>query len=247
MSLNNKYIKLVVFICLFSFGSVFFVQTQTASALPLSDALKACDIRIKRAACLTAVRACPTNACRTQVLNNVTLVGTRVMEACRTVPDPQKCHTKVVEECGGNPSALAACRARTIQELFPGAPAGGAGGGSTTEGFGTGAALAPKGAKKGFKCGEGPDAIETRFKLGCKEKGNAISDMLFALVKFLTVGIGIILVLSIIIAGIQYTTSGGSAEETQKAKDRIMHAMVALVFYLIISAFAQYLVPGGIF
>ena len=107
--------------------------------------------------------------------------------------------------------------------------------------------LAPNGTAKQFTCGAGDEAVKTRFNLGCKGVGNPIVDMAYAFIRFLTVGIGLVLVASIVYAGIQYASSGGNPEETSKAKGRILSAMVGLLFYLLISALAQFLVPGGLF
>ena len=108
-----------------------------------------------------------------------------------------------------------------------------------------------------YKCGfgEGVRQVKTKFNLGCLgtnppgniEKLNAIEDMLYSFIRFLAAGVGIAVVISIIIAGIQYSTSEGNADTTQQAKDRIRNAMIGLLIYVFLFAIVQYLVPGGIF
>lgn len=253
-----NYPLLGLFIFVFSFfGLNFFnytqvnAQAQRTDAQIIAGALKECEIRLKKENCIEQVKDCGADkpACAVNRANNVGVSGARVMVDCRNKSNPQSCHKKVVENCGGrglNSEQLRNCRNATIERDFGGGAGttpGGAPGGSQTEA----GALAPKGEAKQYKCGAPPDQIETRFNLGCKGLGSPIADMLFSFIRFLTVGVGLILALSIIIAGIQYTTSGGSAEETQKAKDRIRQTMIALIFYMLISAFAQYLIPGGLF
>lgn len=96
-------------------------------------------------------------------------------------------------------------------------------------------------------CGEGSDAVKTKFDFGCQGKGNPIADIGFAIIRFLSFGVGLVVVVSIILAGIQYTTSEGNPEKTMAAKFRIRDALVALVVYIFIFAILQYLIPGGIF
>ncbi|MES2971852.1 MAG: hypothetical protein V4702_06030 [Patescibacteria group bacterium] len=70
------------------------------------------------------------------------------------------------------------------------------------------------------------------------------------LVKFINIlsaVVGIAIVAVITFRGIQYTFSRDNAQETAKAKDGIRDALFALVYYLFITAFLQWVVPGGIF
>ena len=55
------------------------------------------------------------------------------------------------------------------------------------------------------------------------------------------------MIASVIWAGIQYSSAGGNPEATSEAKARIQNAFIGLVFYLLIFAIIQYLVPGGLF
>lgn len=68
-----------------------------------------------------------------------------------------------------------------------------------------------------------------------------------SIVNFLSIGVGVIVIAMIITGGIQYSIAGDSPEATGKAKARITNALVALVAYLFIFAFLQWIIPGGLF
>jgi hypothetical protein len=83
--------------------------------------------------------------------------------------------------------------------------------------------------------------------IGCSGEGNGIVDMTFAIIRFLSVGVGVVAVGSIIVGGIQYTTSNGSPEATAKAIGRISNTAIALLIYFLIFAILNWLIPGGVF
>lgn len=66
-------------------------------------------------------------------------------------------------------------------------------------------------------------------------------------IVFLTVVVGIAAVISIIMAGIQYTSSADDPGAVSKAKMRIFSTIIGLVAYIFLLAFFNYLVPGGFF
>jgi len=98
-----------------------------------------------------------------------------------------------------------------------------------------------------YKCGEGTNAVETSIDLGCTGKGNPILDMLFAAIRFLSAGVGVVVVFSTILAGIQYTTSRDNPESTQKAKGRLVSNVIALVVFVFAYSIMNFLIPGGFF
>jgi hypothetical protein len=59
--------------------------------------------------------------------------------------------------------------------------------------------------------------------------------------------VGIIAVISLIVGGIQYSTSAGDPQKAAKAKGRILNTVIALVAYFFLYALLEFLVPGGIF
>lgn len=76
---------------------------------------------------------------------------------------------------------------------------------------------------------------------------NPITKLLLTVVNFLSALIGIIVIAVIIVAGIQYTTSGGNPQAAAQAKKRIINAVTALVAFFFLFAILQWLIPGGIF
>ncbi len=66
-------------------------------------------------------------------------------------------------------------------------------------------------------------------------------------INLFSVLFGLIAVISIILGGISYTTSEGDPQKASKAKSRIMNTIIAVVAYIFLFAFLQFLVPGGAF
>lgn len=102
------------------------------------------------------------------------------------------------------------------------------------------------------QCGKGDHAVTTRFDFGCvgdalpNRFANPIYDLFFSLIRFLTNGVGIFIVIMIIWAGIRYATSEGNPETTAQAKHGIQQAMIALFIYIFAFAIINFLVPGGL-
>ena len=118
-----------------------------------------------------------------------------------------------------------------------GAAAGGAAGSTSFFGANDG----------GFTCGSGTQAVKTRFDFGCKhEAQNPIYDFIFAMIRFLTFGVGVVITIAIIMSGIQYTTSEGNPEKTMAAKNHIQNAIIGLMMYIFAFALLNYLIPGGL-
>jgi hypothetical protein len=59
--------------------------------------------------------------------------------------------------------------------------------------------------------------------------------------------IGIAVVGSIILGGIQYSLAGDNPQALSAAKGRIMNGLTALVAFIFTYAFLQWLIPGGVF
>jgi hypothetical protein len=75
---------------------------------------------------------------------------------------------------------------------------------------------------------------------------NPIVTTLNLVINFLSAGVGIVIVGSIIYGGIQYSWAGNNANQVAAAKDRIQNALVALIVFFFIFAFLNYLIPGGL-
>lgn len=98
-------------------------------------------------------------------------------------------------------------------------------------------------------CGDGESKVKISFDIGCKGEGggieNPITDAAFAIIRFLTVGVGLIIVGSLIVAGIQYTTSRGDPQATAAAISRIKSNITAFLIYVFSFALLNYLIPRG--
>lgn len=112
-----------------------------------------------------------------------------------------------------------------------------------------------QGQASGYQCGNlsnEKDNIPTTLNFGCLGKRGPpglgpIQDMLFALIRFASVGVGIAITASIIYAGIQYSSAEGNPEATQKAKLRIQNTVIGLMVYIFAFSVLQYMIPGGLF
>jgi hypothetical protein len=58
--------------------------------------------------------------------------------------------------------------------------------------------------------------------------------------------VGVLAVISVVVAGIQYSSSADDPATVTKAKQRIFNTVVGLIAYIFLFAFINYLVPGGI-
>lgn len=102
------------------------------------------------------------------------------------------------------------------------------------------------GGNCGNQCGSGNNAYTPVIDIGCKGKGNPIMDALFGIIRFLSIGVGLVVVGSIIMGGIQYTASRGDPQATAMAINRIRSSLFALVIYIFAYAILNYIIPGGV-
>ena len=63
----------------------------------------------------------------------------------------------------------------------------------------------------------------------------------------LTVIVGVVVTGMLIFGGIQYSAAGSNPQMVQAAKGHISQALLALVIWIFMAAFLQWLIPGGIF
>lgn len=75
---------------------------------------------------------------------------------------------------------------------------------------------------------------------------NFIDKYVNPFVTLLTFSVGILAAISIVVAGIQYASAGDDASKVSKAKERIWGTIVGLVAYLLLFAFLNYIIPGGL-
>jgi hypothetical protein len=109
--------------------------------------------------------------------------------------------------------------------------------------------LAPAYVFAADTCGGGTNesSVKTAIDIGCRGNGNPIVDMLFAIIRFLSLGVGLVVVASIVVAGIQYSTSQGDPQMAAKAKKRIQSALTALIVFIFAYAILNYIVPSTVF
>lgn len=124
-----------------------------------------------------------------------------------------------------------------------------------------GIGVAPATVSAAYVCGTGSERVETSIDLGCigsqclnagapafcASDHSGIIDMLFAIIRFLSAGVGLIVIGSIVFAGIQYTTSRGDPQATAEAIKRIRNTVIALGIYIFAYAILNYLIPAGFF
>jgi Type IV secretion system pilin len=66
-------------------------------------------------------------------------------------------------------------------------------------------------------------------------------------ITLLSVSFGLIATVSIILGAIQYSASEGDPQKSAAAKNRITNTIIAIIAFLMLYAFLQFLVPGGVF
>jgi hypothetical protein len=65
-------------------------------------------------------------------------------------------------------------------------------------------------------------------------------------INILTALVGLVIVISMVVAGIQYQTAGDNASQVSAAKNRITMAVLSLLLFFFTYAVLQWLIPGGI-
>jgi len=66
------------------------------------------------------------------------------------------------------------------------------------------------------------------------------------LVNLLAALVGVAVVISIVVGGIQYSNSGGDPQAVSAAKNRIRNAIIALLTFIFLYALLNFLIPGGL-
>jgi hypothetical protein len=67
------------------------------------------------------------------------------------------------------------------------------------------------------------------------------------ILNFLSAGVGIVVIGVIILGGIQYSMAGDNSQAVGAAKQRIINGLIALVAFIFMFAFLNWLLPGGAF
>lgn len=91
-----------------------------------------------------------------------------------------------------------------------------------------------------------PKADPASTKDCSKTSCDLIETLINPIINFLAAAVGIVITISIIIGGIQYSASADDPKAVSEAKTRIINAVLALLGFLFLWAFLQWLLPGGI-
>ena len=89
--------------------------------------------------------------------------------------------------------------------------------------------------------------VETTFFGNLKDDGSGcgVYTILNLVIDILSIGVGILAIIGITIAGIKYLTAKDNIEQTKKAKTRLLQIVLGLVTYALLYAGIQWLLPGG--
>ena len=82
---------------------------------------------------------------------------------------------------------------------------------------------------------------------GTTVESTGIWGLLILVINILSAGVVIAAIGGVVYGSIMYTTSGGSVEQTKKARAIIANTIVGIVLFLAMSAFLNYIIPGGMF
>lgn len=99
--------------------------------------------------------------------------------------------------------------------------------------------------RDGADCGTSD--VKLSVDVNCTDNDNPILAYIGGISRFLAAGIGIIIVFALVLSGIQYIMAQDNPQQVSAAKDHIWNVVIALLAYIFMFAFLQWLVPGGIF
>lgn len=66
------------------------------------------------------------------------------------------------------------------------------------------------------------------------------------LVALLAAAVGVVVVIAIVYGAIEFVTSGGDPQRAAAGRKRIVNALIGLAAFLLLYAFLQFLLPGGL-
>lgn len=72
------------------------------------------------------------------------------------------------------------------------------------------------------------------------------TDYINPFIRLLSVAIGVVSVLMIVVGGVEYSSAGSDPQKVAAAKKRITNAIFALLAYIFLFAFLNWLIPGGV-
>lgn len=92
-------------------------------------------------------------------------------------------------------------------------------------------------------CGTSP-GIQVSINIGCYGMGNAIIDAMFAIIRIMSYGVGLAIIASTIVAGLQYTSSRADPGAIAKATERLRNNVLALILYIFAYSILNWIIPG---
>lgn len=81
---------------------------------------------------------------------------------------------------------------------------------------------------------------------GSPGSGGVIMAYVRLVIAFLSSLVGLVVILMLVIAGVQYITAAGNSSQVAAAKGRIQNALIGLFLFILMYAILNYLIPGGI-
>ena len=101
-------------------------------------------------------------------------------------------------------------------------------------------------------CGPGEVHLRDNDTVCCPATFNQSANACFfakyinPIIALLSAIVGVVVIISIIIGGIQYSSASGDPSKLQAAKSRITNSIIGLVAFFFLFAFIQWVVPGGL-
>lgn len=80
-----------------------------------------------------------------------------------------------------------------------------------------------------------------------KIENSGVWGLLLMIINIFSAGVGIAAVGGVVYGSILYTTASGSLDQVKKARTVIANTVVGIVLYIVLYAFLNYLIPGGLF
>lgn len=101
------------------------------------------------------------------------------------------------------------------------------------------------------KCGSNEVLLDNGKSCCPKSAGKNPTSCLYAkyinpLVNLLSAAVGIIVVVAIIVGAIQFSSAAGDPQKAANGKKHIQNALLGLLAYLLLYAFLQFIIPGGL-
>lgn len=81
--------------------------------------------------------------------------------------------------------------------------------------------------------------------MNCEDGEGGIWHIVNLVINIFSIGVGILGVVGVMVAGVQYLTAKDNQEQAKKAKNRLGQIVIGVTLYAVLFAGAQWLLPGG--